>query len=98
MMANYMHTPFVYNPQRDAWKAIRGFYVSVQGVKREGDRGRQAISSLLTPIRSLPERPHAMAHATWGNFSRSLVRFLVYSWCFSRLHSTSANMASPWHS
>jgi len=25
-----MYTPFVYNPQRDAWKAIRGFYYQVE--------------------------------------------------------------------
>jgi hypothetical protein len=25
-----MTSPFVYNPQRDAWKAIRGFYYQVE--------------------------------------------------------------------
>jgi hypothetical protein len=30
IMANYMHTPFVYNPQRNAWKAIKGFYHQVE--------------------------------------------------------------------
>jgi hypothetical protein len=30
MMINYMYTPFVYNPQRDAWKAIRGFYYQIE--------------------------------------------------------------------
>jgi hypothetical protein len=30
IMVGHMSIPFIYNPQRDAWKAIRGFYYQVE--------------------------------------------------------------------
>jgi hypothetical protein len=43
--------------------------VSVQGGRRAGDRGRQAMALLLPAVRLLPHRPKATAPAARGNFS-----------------------------
>jgi hypothetical protein len=43
--------------------------VIVQGVTREGDRGRQAISLVLNLLPLLPDRPHAMVPGERGTFS-----------------------------
>jgi hypothetical protein len=70
-------------------------FVTVQGVAREGDRGRSTISSFLKHFRRLPHHPHVRASADRWNFSCYSSRLLVYSRCSFPIAPTLTDVALP---